>query len=110
MYSIKDGVARLSLTTTGRRTGMDHTVMLRAVLYMGEYYFSRHRPDSDWFLNALSNPIVTISHKDISTKGMAVWLHDVPLESHISELKYPGEPRAKDRRAILRVTPLRECE
>ena len=51
------------LTTKGRKTGKEHSVMLRAVNYNGKIYFSRHKPDGDWFKNALANPEVKIEYK-----------------------------------------------
>ena len=49
-----------SLVTRGRRTGNSHTVRLKAVSHLGLVYFSRHRPDSDWYLNAAANSDVNI--------------------------------------------------
>ena len=47
---------RPMLVTKGRKTGNSHAVWLRAVNYNEKIYFSRHRPDGDWFQNAIANP------------------------------------------------------
>lgn len=104
------GPARIQLTTIGRRSGDTHTVTLRGVPYRGSYYFSRHRPDSDWFLNALVWPVVTVTYNQQHTQGLAFRVRDIDLERRISHLKYPGQKRAEDRRVTLRVIPLCECE
>ena len=57
---IEEGLFRPILVTKGRKTGRQHSVMLRAVNYDGKIYFSRHKPDGDWFKNVLENPIVKI--------------------------------------------------
>ena len=78
--------------------------MLRAVNYNGKIYFSRHRPDGDWFQNALANPQVKIQYKDNVFSGMAKVVTDEELNTKISELKYPGEERAKEKRVTIEVT------
>lgn len=93
------------LTTRGRKTGKEHSVMLRAVKYNNRYYFSRHRPDGDWFQNAISNPDVTIDINGHVLKGKASLVLDEKLSQKISELKYPGEDRARDKRVTIQVTP-----
>lgn len=92
------------LVTKGRRTGSAHQVMLRAVRYNGRMYFSRHRPDSDWFLNALANPEVIILRGKQVFVGNARLVTDEELAKKISELKYPGEERAKEKRTVIEVT------
>jgi len=52
------------LVTKGRKTGNSHSVHLRAVNYNGKIYFSRHKPDGDWFQNAIVNPQVKIQYKN----------------------------------------------
>jgi len=79
--------------------------MLRAVKYNNRYYFSRHRPDGDWFQNAISNPDVTIDINGHVLKGKASLVLDEKLSQKISELKYPGEDRARDKRVTIQVTP-----
>ncbi len=101
---IKDDLFRPILTTKGRSTGNQHSVMLLAVNYKGKIYFSRHRPDGDWFKNALINPKVKIEYKDNIFSGNAKLVTDEELGKKISELKYPGEEKAKEKRVTIEVT------
>lgn len=78
--------------------------MLRAVLYMDKIYFSRHRPDGDWFKNAISNSDVKVKFDNSSFLGKATIVSDEDLARKISELKYPGEERAKESRVVLEVS------
>lgn len=78
--------------------------MLRAVKYGGKIYFSRHRPDGDWFQNAIANPHVSIKYKDMTYSGVAKQVEDIKLEKTISELKYPGEERANEKRVAIEIT------
>ncbi len=79
--------------------------MLRVVFYQEKFFFSRHRPDSDWFQNALKNPDVKIKFDDKIIEGNASLVLDESLAKKISELKYPGEKRAKEKRVVLQVIP-----
>ncbi len=101
---IKEERFRPILTTKGRKTGKEHSVMLRAVNYNGKIYFSRHRPDGDWFQNALSNSDVKIEYNEKIFTGKAQLVQDEELDKKISLLKYPGEERAKEKRVTLEVT------
>jgi len=92
------------LSTKGRKTGRTHSVMLRAVRYNGKIYFSRHRPDGDWFKNALINPDVIIEINNTSYAGKAKLVEDLELGRKISKLKYPGESRADEKRVAIEVT------
>ncbi|MDH5463306.1 MAG: nitroreductase/quinone reductase family protein [Nitrosopumilus sp.] len=92
------------LITKGRTTGRQHAVMLRAVNYEGKIYFSRHRPDGDWFKNAIENPEVQIEYNDTVFAGIAKLVADEKLSEKISELKYPGERKAKEKRVTIQVT------
>ena len=92
------------LVTKGRNTGKEHSVWLLAVVHDGKVYFSRHRPDGDWFQNAIANPDVIIKNQDSVHKGKAVFVKDESLAKKISELKYPGEQRSKEKRVVLQVT------
>lgn len=94
---------RARLTTRGRRSGRHHAVWLTAVVYGGDYYFSRHRPDSDWFLNALANPDVVVEAGGRTMRGTATRVHDPALLHLISSIKYPGQARAADKRVAIRV-------
>jgi len=78
--------------------------MLRAVNYNGKIYFSRHRPDGDWFKNALINPEVKIEYNDSIFSGKAKLVTDEELSKKISQLKYPGEEKANEKRVAIEVT------
>ena len=101
---IKEKLFRPILVTKGRKTGKQHSVMLRAVNHNGKIYFSRHRPDGDWFQNALANPEVKIQYNDHVFSGKAMQITDEELGKKISQLKYPGEERAKEKRVTIEIT------
>ena len=101
---IKEELFRPILITKGRKTSKEHPVMLRAVNYNEKIYFSRHRPDGDWFQNALANPLVKIQYNDNVFIGNAKLVTDEMLNRKISDLKYPGEERAKEKRVTIEVT------
>ena len=101
---IKEERFRPILVTKGRKTGKEHQVMLRAVKYKEKIYFSRHRPDGDWFKNAIANPQVYIIYGNNKFSGKARKVTDDNLSAKISELKYPGEERAKEARVTIEVT------
>jgi hypothetical protein len=92
------------LTTKGRKTGKEHSVMLRAVLYMDKIYFSRHRLDGDWIKNAISDSDVKVEFNDSIFSGKATLVSDEKLAKKISELKYPGENRSNESRVVLQVS------
>ena len=101
---IKEKLFRPILITKGRKTGKEHRVMLRAVNHNGKIYFSRHRPDGDWFQNALANPLVKIQYNESIFIGNAKQVTDEKLNEEISLLKYPGEERAKEKRVAIEIT------
>ena len=101
---ITEDLFRPILVTKGRKTGREHGVMLRAVNHNGKIYFSRHRPDGDWFQNAIANSQVKIQYNDTVFTGHAKLVEDEELSKKISELKYPGEERAKEKRVTIEVT------
>ncbi|KFM16865.1 pyridoxamine 5'-phosphate oxidase-like FMN-binding protein [Marine Group I thaumarchaeote SCGC AAA799-B03] len=101
---ITEDLFRPILITKGRKTGKEHGVMLRAVNHNGKIYFSRHRPDGDWFQNAIANPQVKIQYNGSVFTGQAKLVKDEELSKKISELKYPGEERAKKKRVTIEVT------
>jgi deazaflavin-dependent oxidoreductase (nitroreductase family) len=101
---IEETLFRPILITKGRKTGNPHPVMLRAVNHNGKIYFSRHRPDGDWFKNALANPEVKIEYNDMVFSGKAKLVTDEEFSKKISELKYPGEERAKEKRVTIEIT------
>ena len=76
---MKEAIFRPILITKGRNTGKEHSVMLRAVNYNEKIYFSRHRPDSDWFKNAATNSKVRIKYKDEIFTGNAKVVTDSKL-------------------------------
>lgn len=78
--------------------------MLRGVKYNEKIYFSRHRPDSDWFKNAISNSEVEVRIDNEKYFGLAKMVEDEGLNQKISELKYPGEERAKEKRVTIEIT------
>ena len=78
--------------------------MLRGVKYNEKIYFSRHRPDSDWFKNAISNSEVQVIIDDQKYVGLAKMVEDESLNQKISQLKYPGEERAKEKRVTIEIT------
>jgi len=94
---------RAQLTTKGRKTGRAHTVWLLAVMYEDKIYFSRHRPDGDWFKNALENPEVKVEFDESSYSGRANIVTEKGLSKKISELKYPGQTRALEKRVVLEI-------
>ncbi len=101
---IKEDLFRPILITKGRRTGKQHSVMLLAVNYKEKIYFSRHKPDGDWFKNALANPEVKIEYNNFVFSGKAELVIDEELSKKISQLKYPGEEKAKEKRVTIEVT------
>jgi hypothetical protein len=96
-------VLKAVLITRGRKTGTEHAVWLRAVLYDGMVYFSRRNENSDWLKNALVNPTVKVQIDEKIHVGTASLVRDESLAKKISELKYPGEERAQEARIVLQV-------
>lgn len=92
------------LVTQGRISQKEHKVILRGVKYNGKIYFSRHRPDSDWFQNAMANPTVKVIYGDSSFVGSVKVVKDDTLNQKISHLKYPGEKRAEEKRVAIEIT------
>lgn len=101
---IKEKLFRPILVTKGRKTGREHAVMLRAVNYNEKIYFSRHKPDGDWFQNAMVNPQVKIKYNNSILLGNAKIVKDEELNEKISQLKYPGEERANEKRVTIEIT------
>jgi|TARA_B110001454_G_C12691599_1_gene422551 hypothetical protein len=101
---IKEERFRPILITKGRKTGKEHSVMLRAVKYNDKIYFSRHKPDGDWFQNVIANPEIKIEYNGIIFVGSAKIVTDDILNEKISQLKYPGEERAKEKRIAIEIT------
>ena len=101
---IDTGLFRASLVTKGRITKQPHSVTLRGVKYNEKIYFSRHKPDSDWFKNAITNSEVVIKYNDSLYSGFAKIVIDEKLNQKISQLKYPGEKRAEEKRVAIEIT------
>ena len=91
------------LTTKGRKSGKMHSVPLRAVMYNDKIYFSRHKPDGDWFQNAIKNPEVKVQIDNSVFVGKASEVSNENLAKKISELKYPNEERAKEKRVTIEI-------
>ena len=100
---VKNQAFKAAMTTYGRKTGAEHTVLLRAVSYNGRIYFSRRNLESDWLKNALANHSVRIGFEGTIHNGIASLVSDESLAKKISELKYPGEQRAQEARVVLQV-------
>ncbi|MDI1495221.1 MAG: hypothetical protein K8823_527 [Cenarchaeum symbiont of Oopsacas minuta] len=100
---MKDGRFRTVLATRGRVTGIVHKSELYAVMFDGDVYLTRHKPDSDWYKNCIANGRVSITiDKDIIF-GMAEPVKDENIVRCISELKYPNQVRATEHRVAIRV-------
>ncbi|MDE1725153.1 MAG: nitroreductase family deazaflavin-dependent oxidoreductase [Thaumarchaeota archaeon] len=103
---IKDGTFKAILVTTGRKTGKEHAVEIRAVFHNGKFYFSRRNPDSDWLKNARANLNVKIKYQEQVILGTALLVEDQQLCKKISQMKY-SDKRSEESRIVLEVTP---CE
>jgi hypothetical protein len=103
---IQEGTFKTVLVTTGRRSGKEHTVEIRAVYHHGKFYFSRRNPDSDWLKNALANPSVKIEYHGETILGTASLVNDQQLCKKISQMKY-SDKRSEESRIVLEVSP---CE
>jgi hypothetical protein len=101
---IKENLFQAALVTRGRVTEKPHSVILRGVKYNDKIYFSRHRPDSDWFKNATTSSEIVIKYNDSSYSGIAKIVTDEDLNQKISQLKYPGEKRAEEKRVAIEIT------
>ena len=94
------------LITTGRKSGKEHSVELKAVFHNNKFYFSRRNPNSDWLKNAIANPLVKIKYNDKLFLGKASLVTNEELQRKISNLKY-SDKRAEESRIVLEITP---CE
>ncbi len=102
--TIEKNLFRATLVTRGRTTGKTHSVTLKGVKYNNKIYFSRHKPDSDWFKNVISNSIVVIRYHDSEYSGVAKTVTDEALNKKISQLKFPGEKKADEKRVSIEIT------
>src|SRR6185437_66751 len=79
IVDIPEWTFKAVLVTTGRKTGKEHAVEIRAVFYQGKFYFSRRNPDSDWLKNALKNPSVKVQYQGDTILGTALLVNDSEL-------------------------------
>jgi hypothetical protein len=100
----KDGAFYAILVTTGRKTGKEHAVELKAVFHNDKLYFSRRNPNSDWLKNAITNPLVKVKCDGEILLGNASLVLDEELAGKISQMKYPDK-RTEESRIVLEVTP-----
>jgi len=104
IVEIPEGTFKAVLVTTGRKTGKEHAVEIRAVFYQGKFYFSRRNPDSDWLKNTLKNPNVKVQYQEETISGIASLVEDQELCKKISQMKY-SDKRSEEARIVLQVTP-----
>lgn len=102
--NIKEKSFIANLATIGRKTGKEHTVLLRLVFYNGKFYASRRNPGGDWLKNIAKNPCVTIEVEGRKVAGKASIVNDEELSRKISSLKY-GDERSTMERIIVEITP-----
>jgi len=100
---LKEGTFYAILITTGRKSGKEHAVELKAVFHNGKFYFSRRNPNSDWLKNAMINPLVKVKFDDETFSGTALLVCDEELARKISQMKY-SDNRAEESRIVLEVT------
>ena len=103
--AIEENPFHATLITRGRKTGKDHSTTLLAVKHNEKIYFSRHRPNGDWFRNAIVNPEVVVKYNNSVLTGKARQVTDENLERKISLLKYPHDDRGNEKRVVIEVTP-----
>ena len=103
MNSHNNQVFKAALITKGRKTGKEHSVWLRAVMYNYNIYFSRRDPNSDWLKNALVNSEVKVRFDNSLYSGKATLVKDQALERKISSVKYSDKQRADESRVVLEV-------
>ena len=99
-----ENLFRATLVTRGRVSKQPHSVILRGVKYNDKIYFSRHEPDSDWFKNIITDSKVVIKYNESSYSGVAKKVTDEKLNQKISQLKYPDEKRANEKRVAIEIT------
>ena len=102
--TIEESLFRAVLVTRGRVSGQPHSVILKGVKFNDKIYFSRHKPDSDWFKNIISNSTVVIRYHDSEYSGIAKTVTDEVLNKKISQLKFPGEKKANEKRVAIEIT------
>ena len=100
---LKEGTFYAILVTTGRKSGKEHSVELKAVFYNGKFYFSRRNSNSDWLKNTMINPLVKVKFDGETFLGTASLVSDEELARKISQMKY-SDNRAEESRIVLEVT------
>jgi len=100
---LKEGTFYAILITTGRKSGKEHAVELKAVFHNGKFYFSRRNPNSDWLKNTMINPLVKVKFDDETFSGTASLVSNEELARKISHMKY-SDNRAEESRIVLEVT------
>ncbi len=103
--NVSEGSFIANLTTVGRKTGKEHTIPLRLILYNGRFYASRRNAEGDWLKNVLKNPHVVVEVYGRKIRCGATIVKDAELSRKISSLKYADE-RAATNRMIVEITPL----
>lgn len=105
LYRVAGGVILL-LTTTGRKSGMEHTVGLQYELIDGRYYVgASDGTRADWLRNIQSNPEVTVQAGKLKFRARAEVVSDA---SEIARfLAYRLKKRPILIRSILRTAGLK---
>ena len=101
---LKEGTFYAILFTTGRKSGKEHAVELKAVFHNDKFYFSRRNSNSDWLRNAMTNPLVKVKFDGEIFLGTATLVSDEELVRKISQMKY-SDKRAQESRIVLEVMP-----
>ncbi len=91
------------LTAHGRITGREHKKELLAVMYGGDVYLTRHKPDSDWYKNCVANGAVTVTIEGKTLPGTAEPVEDEEIVRRVCRIKYSDDARAAERRVAIRV-------
>ena len=91
------------LTSKGMVTERPHTVALRFVSLGGKVYASRRDTRSDWCLNLLKNPSITVEVDGRQFTGTAQLVTDEELCLKVSRLKYNYQ-RPIEKRTVVEIT------
>lgn len=83
----------LLLTTTGRRSGQEHTTPIQYELVDGQYIIGSARgTSSDWFRNILANPEVWIHVKSMQFPALATPITKLDSITDFLELRFMRHP------------------
>src|ERR1700730_1912215 len=80
--------ATMRLVTTGRRSGLPHTVVVRFVFSDGAYFVIGGGGRSDWFINALASKAVKVRLGDYVQTVMCEQYFDTDLVRGLFARKY----------------------